>query len=540
MLQSRVDGLQKRHDAETDQAKKAALLAQLTAQKDAVSRTAAMLKKSQQNLSVIEEAAKVDAARQKERATETQNAEGKREQERNNEKKATLETKITDIKAKLAATKSATNKAKYEEEFQKLTKEKNGIEKANERIQAVINKNNAAEKKAGDEKFAKDKEEVAKLEKSITDANKEYKTLEKNFFKLEDAAFKVEAAVANPAAPTDAEKKAIADAWALFDAENLKYMAKKTEIDNFTAQKGEMQGRIDARGGDDKRASDEAAAAQKVKNLESSFAAKEKAFTDTKKELDAIQDKNSDAYKKKQKALAAAERAFKENENTMNQLKAEAERSKSEQVRQDERDLIIRERSEINVERDFFNNQIKYAQDKIDYLDLIQGALDMSTVQADGKFVDEDFFESLRQEKEKTFRGLDLLNSQFIEVDTRAQDIDFEEFSMKQRHEKADEAAFKQDQDRKKWLKDEMTKEKTDLEKFNKEIKDAEDALTGDNKLSAEQLAERQANNARLAEINQTLGGIDAEIAAFATKQADAQKKRDEDEKKRKEKEATE
>jgi len=135
----------------------------------------------------------------------------------------------------LAATKSATNKAKYEEEFQKLTKEKNGIEKANERIQAVINKNNAAEKKAGDEKFAKDKEEVAKLEKSITDANKEYKTLEKNFFKLEDAAFKVEAAVANPAAPTDAEKKAIADAWALFDAENLKYMAKKTEIDNFTA-----------------------------------------------------------------------------------------------------------------------------------------------------------------------------------------------------------------------------------------------------------------------------------------------------------------
>jgi len=38
-----------------------------------------MLKKSQQNLSVIEEAAKVDAARQKERATETQNAEGKRE-----------------------------------------------------------------------------------------------------------------------------------------------------------------------------------------------------------------------------------------------------------------------------------------------------------------------------------------------------------------------------------------------------------------------------------------------------------------------------
>jgi hypothetical protein len=111
---------------------------------------------------------------------------------------------------------------------------------------------------------------------------------------------------------------------------------------------------------------------------------------------------------------------------------------------------------------------------------------------------------------------------------------------MKQRHEKADEAAFKQDQDRKKWLKDEMTKEKTDLEKFNKEIKDAEDALTGDNKLSAEQLAERQANNARLAEINQTLGGIDAEIAAFATKQADAQKKRDEDEKKRKEKEATE
>jgi hypothetical protein len=89
-------------------------------------------------------------------------------------------------------------------------------------------------------------------------------------------------------------------------------------------------------------------------------------------------------------------------------------------VRQDERDLIIRERSEINVERDFFNNQIKYANDKIDFLDLIQGALDMSTVQADGKFVDEDFFESLRQEKEKTFGGLDLLNSQFVEVDTRA------------------------------------------------------------------------------------------------------------------------
>jgi hypothetical protein len=91
-----------------------------------------------------------------------------------------------------------------------------------------------------------------------------------------------------------------------------------------------MQTRIDARGGDDKRAADELAAAQLVKNLETTFTAKEKAFTDTKKELEAIQDKNSDAYKKKQKALAAAERAFKENENTMNQLKAEAARSTAE------------------------------------------------------------------------------------------------------------------------------------------------------------------------------------------------------------------
>jgi hypothetical protein len=132
------------------------------------------------------------------------------------------------------------------------------------------------------------------------------------------------------------------------------------------------------------------------------------------------------------------------------------------------------------------------------------------------------------------------LNAQFIEVDTRAQDIDFEEFSMKQRHQKADEAAFKEDQDRKKWLKDEMTKEKTDLEKFNKEIKAAEDALAANKTLTQEQLAERQANNARLAEINKTLGGIDAEIAAFATKQEAAQKKRDDEEKARKEKEAVE
>jgi hypothetical protein len=49
-------------------------------------------------------------------------------------------------------------------------------------------------------------------------------------------------------------------------------------------------------------------------------------------------------------------------------------------VRQDEKDNIIRERTEVNVERDFFNNQIKYANDKINFIDLIQGALDMTTL----------------------------------------------------------------------------------------------------------------------------------------------------------------
>jgi len=63
-------------------------------------------------------------------------------------------------------------------------------------------------------------------------------TIEKAYFKLEDAAFKVEKA--NPGAD-DASKKKVTDAWDLWNAESLKYNTKQTEMDGLNAQIKEMQ-----------------------------------------------------------------------------------------------------------------------------------------------------------------------------------------------------------------------------------------------------------------------------------------------------------
>jgi len=149
-------------------------------------------------------------------------------------------------------------------------------------------------------------------------------TIEKAYFKLEDAAFKVEKA--NPGTD-DASKKKVTDAWDAWNAESLKYSTKQTEMDGLNAQIKEMQGRLDARGAADQRASGASTAAGKVSNLEAGLTSKKGKADTLKGELAAIADKTSKDYKAKEKQFAEAQRAYDIESNNMTQLKAEAART---------------------------------------------------------------------------------------------------------------------------------------------------------------------------------------------------------------------